>query len=237
MSINHSKNIIEVRDVSFAYNGETVLENINLDVHQGDYLGIVGPNGGGKTTLVKLILGLLKPKTGSIKLNVPFVGYVPQNATSFDNNFPITVKEVVAQGRLNRSKLFRRLNSNDWKMVDQALKTVDMLDYRDRLIGSLSGGQQQRIFIARAIVGNHPHVIFLDEPTTGIDLQSQKRFYSFLKNLNQNLNITLILISHEIEEIAEETNHVSFINHSLTYYSNPKDIIKEHFSFEHKKHV
>ncbi len=172
-TVNHGENIIEVQNVSFSYNGHEVLKDINLAIHRGDYLGLVGGNGSGKTTLIKIILGLLKPTSGTIKLfgkNITDfkdwskIGYVPQKATSFDVNFPATVREVVLMGRYGRRGLFHRVAQEDRDRAREALEQVEMWQHRDRLIGDLSGGQQQRVFIARALA-TEPEVIFLDEPT------------------------------------------------------------------------
>ncbi len=237
MSVDHTQNIIEVKNVSFSYNHEKVLENINLTVHQGDYLGIVGPNGGGKTTLLKLILGLLKPTSWTITTSAFPIGYVAQKATNFDVNFPITVREVVAQGRLAGHGLIYRFTNEDNAMIDKAIKTVDLFDYKDKLIGELSGGQQQRVFIARALAGPHPHVIFLDEPTAGVDAASQQKFYAFLKKLNRDLGMTLVLISHDVDIISNEVSHVAYVNQTLIYYADPKSFMKEHYLLHQQNHA
>ncbi len=237
MQIDHKKNIIEVKNVSFSYGKEPILENINLNIHEGDYLGIIGPNGGGKTTLLKLILGLLKPTTGTIhSVDVP-IGYVAQKATNFDTNFPITVREVVAQGRMAGRGLMYRFTPEDWKMIEKALHIVDLFDYQHTLIGELSGGQQQRAFIARAIVGQHPHVVFLDEPTAGVDVNSQKQFYSFLKKLNKELGMTLVLVSHDVDIITHEVSHVALVNQKLIYYGDTERFIKKHYLIHRQSHV
>lgn len=227
MQVDHTKNVIEIKNVSFSYENHDILENINLNVHRGDYLGIVGPNGGGKTTLIKLILGLLKPKKGEIMLlgesldqfkDWKKIGYVAQKVTNFDPNFPITAEGVVSLGK-----------EKNKENVKRALDIVEMSAFRNKLIGNLSGGQQQRIFIARALA-QKPEILFLDEPTTGIDANSQKEFFTFLGKLNHDLDITLILISHDINIITEETTEIAFINKNLTYYDNPKDFLKVHKS-------
>lgn len=234
MSINHTKNIIEIKNVSLAYDKEPVLKNINLNIHEGDYLGIIGPNGGGKTTLIKIILGLIKPTTGIVTLKTQQLGYVPQKVTNFDVNFPITVKEVVAQGRIAQRGLFHNLDKEDWKIVEKSLATVELLDQQNKLLSQLSVGQQQRVFIARAISASHPHVIFLDEPTSGIDQHSQKHFYSFLKHLNRDLGITLVLISHDVDIITHEVSHVALVNQKLEYYGDPKLFIEKHYLSHHQ---
>lgn len=235
MQVDHKKNIIEVENIAFAYNDEDVLENITLDIHQGDYIGIVGPNGAGKTTLLKIMLGLLRPKTGSVKLfeqdinnfrDWRKIGYVPQKATHFDDNFPATVSEVVSMGINTKRRLFKKAETEDKRAVQSALEQVDMWEYKDRLIGDLSGGQQQRVFIARALV-NQPEVIFLDEPTTGVDKRTQDGFYEMLQKLNKELGITLVLVSHDIGRLTKEVMHIACVDRSLTCHTSPEEYLKE----------
>ncbi len=223
--IDHTKNIIEIRDLSFSYGKHNVLQRINLCVHRGDYLGVVGPNGGGKTTLIKLILGLLKPDSGEVLIfgepanklrDKKRIGYVAQKVTNFDPIFPITASDVVGLGE-----------NNDKKNVKWALEKVEMEKYANHLIGELSGGQQQRVFIARALA-QKPEIIFLDEPTTGIDAAAQVEFLEFLKKLNREMDITLILISHDINIITEEATEIAYVNKTLTYYDNPKRFLESH---------
>ncbi len=234
-SIDHTKNIIEVEDICFSYGREQVLKNITFQIHQGDYLGIIGPNGAGKTTLLKIMLGLLKPNCGKIKLfgkditdfkDWQKIGYVPQKATNFDVNFPATVEEAVMMGRYARAGLFHRVTQKDKAIARKSLEQVGMWEYKDRLIGDISGGQQQRVFIARALAGE-PEVIFLDEPTTGIDEKTQNEFYNLLKKLNQEFSLTLILISHDIERITKEVMHIACIDHTLVCHTSPAEYIKE----------
>ncbi len=214
MPVDHTNNIIEVDNVSFLYNNENVLENINFQVHKGDYLGIVGPNGAGKTTLIKIMLGLLSPASGSVKIFTDKIGYVPQKAISFDENFPATAKEVVAMG-----------NFKNKKAVEDAIEKVGMSEFKNKLIGELSGGQQQRIFIARALAAE-PQVIFLDEPTTGVDQESQDEFYNLLKKLNQQMGLTLVLVSHDIEKVLKEAMHIACIDRTLVCHSSPKEYLQ-----------
>lgn len=228
-SMSHSQNIIEIDNISFSYGENPVLENINLNIHLGDFLGIVGPNGGGKSTLLKVILGLLKPSAGSVRLfgidvnnfkDWNKIGYVPQKVTNFDVNFPATVEEVVAMGRFAVRGLFRPLTSVDKSIVCESLRQVELFDYKDRLIGKLSTGQQQRVFIARALA-QKPQVIILDEPTVGIDNQTQKDFYSLLQTLNRKLDLTLIMVSHDLDAIAHEVTEVACINRILACHIPP----------------
>lgn len=231
---DHTHNIIQVKDISFTSGNRLILDRITLNIHRGDYLGIIGPNGAGKTTLLKVMLGLLKPTSGSISLfgtdlnkfhEWSKIGYVPQKILDFDTQFPATAAEVVAMGLYGKKGLFHGLNQQDRKAVDTALNHVEMLAFKSRRIGDLSGGQQQRIFIARAIVAN-PEIIFLDEPTAGVDAKAQEQFYILLRRLNQTLNLTLVLVSHEIDIVARETTEVACINQSLIYHGSPKEFIE-----------
>lgn len=220
--------------VSFAYGKETVINNVSMSVHKGDYLGLIGPNGGGKSTLVKLMLGLLKPAHGTVKLfgqdirhfkDWSKIGYVPQSVVSFEKNFPATVEEVVAMGRYATRGLLRFPTKRDHKRVLEALRQVEMYEFRKRQISELSGGQQQRIFIARALVTD-PEIIFLDEPTVGVDIKTQKKFYSLLRHLNQKLDLTLVLVSHELDVLAHEATELGYINCQLEYYGDPEEFLK-----------
>ncbi len=233
--VDHTKNIIEVKNIFFSYNKEEVIRDISFDVHQGDYLGMIGPNGAGKTTLLKIMLGLLVAGSGSVKLfgqdiknfkDWQKIGYVPQKATSFDINFPATVKEVVLMGRYARAGLFHGMTKKDLNLVQKSLEQVDMWEYRDRLIGDLSGGQQQRVFIARALV-SEPEIIFLDEPTSGVDEKTQNEFFSLLRKLNQEFSLTLVLVSHDIEKITKEVMHIACIDKTLVCHMSPEEYIKE----------
>ncbi len=232
--VDHTKKIIEVIDVSFSYGNGDALSGITLDVHDGDYLGLVGPNGAGKTTLLKIMLGLLLPTKGQVKIfgqelkkfkQWSDIGYVPQKATNFDPNFPATVKEVVLMGRYGRKGLFRQINKEDENAAEKALKEVGMNEYENRLIGDLSGGQQQRVFIARALAGE-PKIIFLDEPTSGVDTKTQNEFYEIMKKLNQELGLTLILVSHDIKKIMGEVMHVACVDKTLVCHETPEEYLK-----------
>lgn len=237
MSIDHQKNIIEVKNVSFSYDNVEVLKNITLDIHRGDYISLIGPNGGGKTTLLKLMLGLIQPQAGQIKLfGKPLhdfrdwskLGYVPQKAINFDPLFPVTVREVVAMGCYGKEGILNWLKEKDQKNIDTALARVEMTPFADRLIGNLSSGQQQRVFIARALAGE-PEVIFLDEPTVGVDIKNQEEFYSLITHLNKDLNITLILVSHDVDVVSHHVTELACLNQTLVYHGDPKQFMKGHY--------
>ena len=234
--VNHEESIVKVENISFGYgDGEEILDGVSFSIHRGDYLGIVGPNGAGKTTLLKIILGLLPPTSGTVRLfdqdQAKFrdwqkIGYVPQKATNFDANFPATVKEIVSMGRYARRGMFRSLTREDQKIVERSLLEVEMWDFRDRLIGDLSGGQQQRVFVARALAGE-PEIIFLDEPTVGIDTRIRKEFYDLLRKLNKDYGLTLVLVSHNLDVISEEAMHVACINRKLEYFGTVSEFLSK----------
>lgn len=209
--------IVQLKETSFGYDENLVLEDINLDIYKKDYLGIVGPNGSAKSTLIKLMLGLLKASKGSIMLfnkdikdfkDWGKIGYVAQKANSFNSSFPATVEEVVSANLFKHIGLFKPIKKEHLEKVQDTLKIVGMQDYSKRLIGNLSGGQQQKVFIARTLVSS-PEIIFLDEPTVGIDLKSQGEFYQLMKKLNEEMNITIIMVSHDIGAITENVNRVA----------------------------
>lgn len=235
MSINPKNPIVEAKEVSFLYGDKPALQSISLTIYQGEYLGIVGPNGSGKTTLLLVLLGLLQPSHGLVRLfgeeigrfrEWHRIGYVPQKATNIDARFPATVQEIVEMGRYGRRGLFRHLSEEDRLAVDSALLRVGMADFRHRLIGSLSGGQQQRVFIARALAGE-PDILFLDEPTTGIDEKAEESFYALLRLLNRDAHITIVIVSHDLGRIAREADHIACINRTLTCHASPDIFLKE----------
>lgn len=238
MQVDHTDTIVEVKDVSFSYGDHEVLSRINLSIHRGDYLGLVGGNGSGKTTLLKIILGLLKPTSGRVTLfgtdaeafhNWPRIGYVPQKVTAFDTGFPANAEEVVLMGRYGRRGLFRRVTEEDRQQARKALEQVGMLQHRFRLIGDLSGGQQQRVFIARALAGE-PEIIFLDEPTVGVEKKVKDEFYALLRKLNEELRLTVVLVTHDIESMAHEAMHIACVDHTLFFH----DSVDQYFKDTHK---
>lgn len=227
---------IELNNVSFSYDHTTVLENLSFTVRKGEYLGIIGPNGGGKTTLIKIILGLLHPTSGTITLfgkdrhdfkEKYRIGYVPQRITQAEKSFPATVFEVVRTGRIARLGFFERFTKEDTDAVERAMEISGIARYRDTLIGNLSGGERQRVFIARALV-SAPDVLILDEPTVGVDIGAQKTFYDFLSSLNRDHGITIIFISHDIDAVSQETKTVLCLNHNLVCHGLPQDLLNEH---------
>lgn len=223
--------VVSLRDVSFAYGEDVVFTGLSLDVRRGEYLGIIGPNGGGKSTALKIMLGLLKPR-GEVRLfgtelaaftDWPRLAYVSQKVTQVDPMFPMTVEDVVSQGRYGRRRRLRPLSANDRACIADALRRVEMEDLRTRLIGDLSGGQQQRVFIARALAGE-PEAIFLDEPTTGVDAKTQEQFYALLRRLNRDMHLTLILASHDIATVERDATTIAVVNHGLIFSGSPSEL-------------
>lgn len=209
--------IIEIKGVTFRYETDIVLDNINLSIPEGSFTAIVGPNGSGKSTLLKLILGLLKIQKGKITIfgedinrfkGWENIGYVSQKANSFNTGFPATVFEVVASGLTKKLGLFRFMKKDDKDQVLQSLEAVGMSHFKNRNIGELSGGQQQRVFIARALVSS-PYLLILDEPTVGVDAHNVNAFYQMLEDLNKNRHITLLLVTHDIGTISDKVTTVA----------------------------
>ncbi len=212
--------VIDIQALSFSYGRLPTLSNIDLQVAEGEFLGIVGPNAGGKSTLLKLILGLLQQQSGSIRvLNRParsasrLLGYVPQYP-SFPRDFPITVDQVVQMGRLGQENTGSRwrVSAADREAVLRALAEVEAEDLAKRQIGSLSGGQLQRVLMARAIVGD-PRILILDEPTANIDQRLEGEIFDLLKAINARM--TILVVSHDVAFISRYVNRVACVNRTL----------------------
>ena len=208
--------ILEIQNLSFSYDKLNVLESINLDVLDNDFLAIIGPNGGGKSTLLKLILGLLKNKDGQIIKHIKNkeIGYVPQN-TNLNIDFPITAIEVVLMGHVSIKKQLFGYSKEDISCALNSLRQVGMENFANSKIGDLSGGQRQRVFIARALCSN-PKMMLLDEPTASIDVKGQKEIYELLKKLNEQISI--VVVSHDISVLLNYAKNVAHVNKSLVYH-------------------
>ncbi|HEX78100.1 MAG TPA: ABC transporter ATP-binding protein [Dehalococcoidia bacterium] len=218
-----SPEVVRLEDVWVDYDGLLALEGVNLSIRQDDFLGIIGPNGGGKTTLLKVILGLIKPSRGQVWVlgDAPersrrLIGYVPQYR-HFDPDFPISVWDVVLMGCYGRAGLLGRYSRQDKKKAMDALETVEMLDRRDRQIGRLSMGEQQRAFIARALVAE-PRLLLLDEPTASIDAPMQTEFYELLASLKRRMAI--VLVSHDISAVSIYVDKIACLNRRLFYHDS-----------------
>lgn len=219
-----SDKIITISNLDFSYPGKAkVLDSINLNVYRRDFLGIIGPNGGGKTTLLKIILGLLQPDAGKIKVfgQKPDeargkIGYVPQYA-KIDLDYPINVFQVVLMGLLGKKKLFKYYSKQDKDKANKVLKAAGIQDLKNKQIGELSGGQRQRVLIARALVRD-PQLLILDEPTTSVDAKSGFNFFELLKKLNKKM--TIIVVSHDVGMISPYINKVACLNIELHYHDS-----------------
>lgn len=231
-------NILEVKNLSFSYSDEEVFSNISFNMEKGDFLGIIGSNGAGKSTLIKLILGLLPADSGGIylfgKKRAEFreysrIGYVSQKAASFNSGFPTTVREVVGANLYSGRKLFSAFDAaqkrKDREKTDKALAEVGMLEYSGRLIGRLSGGQQQRVFIARALV-SEPELIFLDEPTVGVDSQSVDTITDIITGLNKR-GISIVMTNHDTPSLVSVSNKLLVLSEEKTALYE-KDKLSEH---------
>jgi len=216
--------VVKLENVWVYYDGTPVLEGINLSVEFGDFLGIIGPNGGGKTTLLKVMLGLIRPNKGTVSVldgprngSRPAVGYVPQYAP-FDHDFPISAWQVVRTARYHRgSWLPARYSKEDEKIARDVLQTTGMDGFADRQIGQLSGGQQQRVLIARALAVR-PRLLLLDEPTASIDPDMQAEFYQLLERLKNDMAI--VMVSHDITAISVYVDKIACLNRRLVYHGS-----------------
>ncbi|UVR10562.1 metal ABC transporter ATP-binding protein [Bacteroides ovatus] len=218
------KPIIEIKNLSAGYDGRTVLHDVNLSIYERDFLGIIGPNGGGKTTLIKCILGLLKPTGGEIIFHTPekastkttstFPGYLPQY-NSIDRKFPISVEEVILSGLSIQKSLTSRFTPEQKEKGKQIISRMGLEGFEHRSIGQLSGGQLQRALLGRAIISD-PAVLILDEPSTYIDKRFEARLYELLAEINKECAI--ILVSHDIGTVLQQVKSIACVNETLDYH-------------------
>lgn len=215
--------IIQLEDIYAAYEGKVVLKNVNLKVYDKDFLGVIGPNGGGKTTLIKIILGLIKPQKGVIRFfrdrkEVPSItmGYLPQY-NSIDKKFPISIYEVILSGLSGQKPLLRNFNREQGEQVQTILIKMGLKGLENRPIGQLSGGQLQRALLGRAIVSD-PDVVILDEPNTYIDKRFEAKLYELLEEINKERAI--ILVSHDIGTVLQNVQTIACVNETVDYHSD-----------------
>lgn len=223
------KEIISVKHVSVEFDGVMILKDHTFSVYEKEFIGIIGPNGGGKTTLLKVMLGLIEPKAGRVTVfdkspqeACDMIGYVPQ-AVSFDRDFPISVWDAVLMGRLSKRRLFCQYNAEDHAAAEKALAKVEILHLKKRKIGELSGGERQRVFVARALA-SEPKILFLDEPTASIDPQMKTGIYDLLGELKKQM--TIILVTHDIGVISSHVDKVACLNRQL-FFHDSAEITKE----------
>jgi len=227
--------IIQFHHASFSYGNQPALEDISLSITPGDYVGVIGPNGGGKTTFIKLMLGLLRPTRGEVDLwGEPIrqfrewhrIGYVPQRVGNNDFRLPITVQEVVGFGRAGNKPNGGATNNK--AAVAAALQQIGIAPLARKRLGELSGGQQQKVFIAKALAAQ-PEVLVLDEPTVGVDVRAQDEFYQLVAELNKKQGLTIIMVSHDIHVVVNEVSKLACINKALVYHGHPKEFMQEEY--------
>lgn len=236
-------NVLEVRDLSFSYPDKSILHRLSFEVEKGDFICVVGTNGTGKSTLLKLILNILQATEGQIRLlgetsdkfrDYSKIAYVSQKATAFNRDFPATVEEIVKLGLYSKKGFLKFYNKADREKVYSALKRVGMYDYKDRKIGHLSGGQQQRVFIAKALV-SEPEIIFLDEPTVGIDIKAVDSICCLLGELNKS-GITIVMVTHDISSILYHSNKVLVLSEDGQGEMMSADEFNSHTILNHVHH-
>jgi len=224
--------LVNISDVDFSYGDQPVLQGVRLTVDEGVTLGVIGPNGGGKTTLLKLLLGLLRPQRGHLDIagvspvqasrRGDLIGYMPQQF-GIKPNFPLSVREVARLGLAGKTGLFRSYKRDDLTFVDQLLERVGLKDFADKPAGKLSGGQLQRLLIARALSAK-PKLLLLDEPTTGIDRGGQERFIEFLMDLKRDFGLTLVFVSHDLRAVSAISDRIACLNLTLHYHDVPQHL-------------
>ncbi|MCW3999499.1 MAG: metal ABC transporter ATP-binding protein [Candidatus Bathyarchaeota archaeon] len=245
--------ILEVQNLYVNRSSDPVIEDASFTVNRGDYVGIVGPNGGGKTTLLGAILNFLPTAKGTIRLfgteTTKFtawekVAYISQNATSFENEFPLTVRELVSLGCIRKGNVGRRFRHEDWAAVDESIDFMGLRDVANRRIGQLSGGQKQRVFVAKALA-RKPELIFLDEPIVGVDSTAQERFYKKLSDLNTQRQTTILIVTHDLASVFCRMSKVLCVNKQVEVAQITEDLdanqllkraYGDHFHFVFHRH-
>lgn len=222
-----SESIVRAEHLSVQYGRNRALENVTLAVAPGEYLGVIGPNGGGKTTLLRAILGLVPASSGTVTVcGLPagkagtLAGYVPQ-FSQMEKEFPVTVREVVLTGRLTKKNpLFHRYGADDRRAADAALREVGIENLGSRQINSLSGGEFQKMLIARALAVG-PKLLLLDEPTASVDAKSRAQIFGLLAKLNAN-GMTILLVTHDTLAVSSQVHRIACLNRSLVYHGEPE---------------
>ena len=208
-----NKKIIEVCNLNF----ENVLTSISLEIFEGDFIAILGPNGGGKTTFIKLLLNILKQNSGEIKFQKNLknkIGYVPQSATTVDGVFPATVDEIIKTAFVNKKSFFKKISIEENSYISYLMEQFDISNLKNKLIAELSGGQKQRVMIVRALA-NKPKLLILDEPDIGLDTISQEKFISCLKEINEKNKTTILFVTHHLEPLKNSITKIFTINQVL----------------------
>jgi zinc transport system ATP-binding protein len=246
--------ILEVKNLDVNRGNDKVIENANFTINKGDYVGIVGPNGGGKTTLLSAVLNFIPLAKGEIRLfgeninrfsNWGKIAYISQQATNFESQFPLTVRELVSLGCIRKDNVGRRFKAEDWAAVNQSIAFMGLTDVADRRIGQLSGGQKQRVFVAKALA-RKPELIFLDEPIVGVDSTAQEKFYEKLSDLNLERQTTIMIVTHDLASVFCRMSKVLCVNKRVEVAEITEDLdtstllkraYGEHFHFVFHRHV
>ena len=229
MHVTKDASVLALSGATAVLGGHRVLDRIDLSISPGEFVGLVGPNGGGKTTLLRAALGLLPLSEGEARLfGTPVarfrehvrLGYVPQHVVHVDTGFPATAFEVALLGRVARRGLFRRYTSEDHEKTRNAMEEVGVGHLADRPIGTLSGGQRQRVFLAKALAAD-PELLILDEPTTGVDPEARESFYRLLDHLNHDHGMTIVLVSHDNQAVSLTAHRIVALNHRIVFDGPP----------------
>jgi len=223
--------ILEVKNLSVKYGQTEALENVSFAIEQGDFVGLAGPNGGGKTTLAKTILGLTDAYSGEIylfgKKQKDFdcfkrIGYLPQKQSSINQLFPASVGEIVLLGLLSQKKMPKTFSQEDKKLIDETLKKLCILDLKNKMFSELSGGQQQKVLLARALISG-PELLILDEPSTALDPVSREDFFKMIQTLNKELKTAIILITHDTGYIGQYASKLLYIDRKMLFFGKISD--------------
>ena len=227
--------VLDIANLDFAYGEQLVLKHLNLTMEAGSTLGIIGPNGGGKTTLIKLLMGILNPTRGSLQVagmtpidavrRGDVIGYLPQN-TNVPSNFPINVRQVIRLGLAGKTGMLRSHPQEDLDFVETLIERVGVKELVEQPVGELSGGQLQRVFIARALAAR-PKLLLLDEPTTGIDRSGQERFLDFIRALRREMNLSVVFVSHDLRAVSAISDRIGCLNVTLHYHDVPERMPRE----------
>jgi zinc transport system ATP-binding protein len=215
--------LFEIQSLSARYDIDNVLENINFIVNENDFIGVIGPNGGGKTTLLKIILGIVKPSKGKVIFNSSLlgknrIGYLPQMSAG-DNTFPVTVSDVILSGLMIQKGVMAKMTANDREKADYVIEEIGLGALRDSVLSELSGGQLQRVYLARAIIGS-PKLLLLDEPDNFVDASFENDFYQKLNDLNERMAI--LMVSHDVGTISSHVKSFACVNKKLHYHPSPE---------------